>query len=155
LPEVSLVAIMDADKEGFLRSERSLIQTMGRAARNNAGEVILYADEITDSMKRAIDETERRRKLQKDYNELHGIVPATIKKSRDEILAVTSFADSRSANNEKTARKDIEAVQKLEYSEQIMTLERIMKKAAKEMQFEKAAEIRDEISRLRKLVENK
>jgi len=155
LPEVSLVAILDADKEGFLRSDRSLIQTMGRAARNKAGEVILYADEITNSMRRAIDETERRRKIQMEYNEKHGITPQTIQKSRDEILAATSFADARTVSVERTAKKDIEAVQKMEYAEQLVTLERMMKKAAKEMQFEKAAELRDEISRLRKLVGQK
>jgi excinuclease ABC subunit B len=152
LPEVSLVAILDADKEGFLRSERSLIQTAGRAARNNAGEVILYADAITDSMRKAIDETERRRKIQMAYNEEHGITPETIIKSREEIIRVTSFADAKTVMPESSADEEIDAVSKLEYEDRIKALERMMKQAAKDMQFEKAAELRDEISRLRKVV---
>jgi excinuclease ABC subunit B len=152
LPEVSLVAILDADKEGFLRSERSLIQTAGRAARNNAGEVILYADSVTDSMRKAIDETERRRKIQMAYNEQHGITPETIIKSREEIIRVTSFADAKTALPESSADDEIDAVSKLEYEDRIKALERMMKQAAKDMQFEKAAELRDEISRLRKVV---
>ncbi len=152
LPEVSLVAILDADKEGFLRSERSLIQTAGRAARNKAGEVILYADEITDSIKKAVSETERRRKIQIEYNKKHGIEPETIVKSRDEILKTTSFADARTTVPERAAREEIDAVARLEYEERIRALQRLMRKAAKELQFEKAAELRDEISRLRKAV---
>jgi excinuclease ABC subunit B len=153
LPEVSLVAILDADKEGFLRSERSLIQTAGRAARNKAGEVILYADDITDSIRKAVLETDRRRKIQTEYNKRHGISPETIVKSRDEILKTTSFADAKTAIPERTAPEEIDAVAMLEYEERIRALQRLMRKAAKELQFEKAAELRNEISRLRKAVE--
>ncbi|OGC89541.1 MAG: excinuclease ABC subunit B [candidate division Zixibacteria bacterium RBG_16_53_22] len=152
LPEVSLVAILDADKEGFLRSERSLIQTAGRAARNRAGEVILYADEATDSIRRAVHETERRRKIQLEYNEKHGITPQTIFKTREEILRATAFADAKTAPPEISAENEIDAVAKLEYEERMRALERMMKQAAKDMQFEKAAQLRDEISRLRKVV---
>jgi excinuclease ABC subunit B len=152
LPEVSLVAILDADKEGFLRSERSLIQTAGRAARNKAGEVVLYADEITDSIRKATQETERRRKIQLEYNEKHGITPQTIFKTREEIMRVTAFADAKTTMPETTAESEIDAVAKLEYEERMRALERMMKQAAKEMQFEKAAQLRDEISRLRKVV---
>jgi excinuclease ABC subunit B len=155
LPEVSLVAILDADKEGFLRSERSLIQTAGRAARNKAGEVILYADDITDSIRKAVSETDRRRKIQAEYNKRHGISPETIVKSRDEILKTTSFADAKTAIPERTAPEEIDAVAMLEYEERIRALQRLMRKAAKELQFEKAAELRDEISRLRKAVEKR
>jgi excinuclease ABC subunit B len=152
LPEVSLVAILDADKEGFLRSERSLIQTAGRAARNKAGTVILYADDITNSMRRAIEETDRRRHLQIEYNKKHNIEPKTIYKSREEILRTTSFADSRTSLPQKTAEEEIDAVAKLEYEEKIAQLTRMMRKAAKELEFEKAAKLRDEISRLKKVI---
>ncbi len=152
LPEVSLVAILDADKEGFLRSERSLIQTAGRAARNKAGEVILYADAVTDSMRKAIEETDRRRTLQIEYNEKHGITPETITKTREEIMRTTSFADAKTVMPETSAVEEIDAVAKLEYEDRIKALERMMRQAAKDLQFEKAAELRDEISRLRKLV---
>jgi excinuclease ABC subunit B len=152
LPEVSLVAILDADKEGFLRSERSLIQTAGRAARNRAGEVILYADEVTESIRRAVDETDRRRKIQLEYNEKHGITPQTIHKTREEILRVTAFADAKTAPPEIDAEVEIDAVAKLEYEDRIRALERMMKQAAKDLQFEKAASLRNEISRLRKVV---
>lgn len=155
LPEVSLVAILDADKEGFLRSERSLIQISGRAARNKAGLVILYADHITDSMRKAIDETERRRRIQIAYNEEHGIEPQTILKSREDILKTTVFAETRSAALEPTTEEEIDAVGKLEYEDQIVQLTRLMQKAAKELDFEKAARLRDEISRLRKLIKSK
>ncbi|UCC78440.1 MAG: UvrB/UvrC motif-containing protein, partial [Candidatus Zixiibacteriota bacterium] len=151
LPEVSLVAILDADKEGFLRSERSLIQTAGRAARNKAGEVILYADTVTDSIKKAVAETERRRTVQIEFNQTHGIEPRTIYKSREDILKTTSFADVKSPEPEKTAREEIDTVARLEIEEKLKTLERMMRKAARELQFEKAAELRDEISRLRKM----
>jgi excinuclease ABC subunit B len=155
LPEVSLVAIMDADKEGFLRSERALIQISGRAARNKAGIVILYADRITDSMRKAIDETERRRKIQIAYNEAHGIEPQTILKSREDILKTTVFAESRTTQPSKTAEDELDAVGKLEYEDQITQLSRLMQKAAKDLEFEKAAKLRDEISRLRKLIKSK
>ncbi|NLI15858.1 MAG: excinuclease ABC subunit UvrB [candidate division Zixibacteria bacterium] len=155
LPEVSLVAILDADKEGFLRSERSLIQISGRAARNKAGLVILYADHITDSMRKAIDETERRRRIQIEYNEIHGIEPQTILKTREDILKTTVFAETRSTTNITTPEEEIDAVGKLEYEDQIIQLSRLMQKAAKDLEFEKAARLRDEISRLRKLIKSK
>ncbi len=152
LPEVSLVAILDADKEGFLRSERSLIQTSGRAARHVSGRVILYAEKVTDSMRRAIDEMDRRREIQLAYNEAHGITPKSIIKSVEAIRAQTVAADSRKKEEvgapkrrapEITARtKDIE--------ETIAELERLMLAAAKALEFEKAAEIRDEIEELRR-----
>lgn len=155
LPEVSLVAILDADKGGFLRSERSLIQTAGRAARNKAGTVILYADDITESMRKAIEETDRRRHLQIEYNKKHGIEPRTIYKSREEILKTTLFADSRTTSPQKTAEEEIDAVAKLEYEEKIAQLMRMMRKAAKELEFEKATKLRDEISRLKKVIKGK
>ncbi|OQX92650.1 MAG: excinuclease ABC subunit B [candidate division Zixibacteria bacterium 4484_95] len=155
LPEVSLVAILDADKEGFLRSERSLIQTAGRAARNNAGTVILYADDITDSMRKAINETNRRRRIQIEYNKKHGIEPKTIYKSKEEILKTTSFADSRTVLPEKAVEEEIDAVARLEYEDRIAQLTRMMKKAARELDFEKAARLRDEVSRLKKTIKGK
>lgn len=155
LPEVSLVAIMDADKEGFLRSERSLIQISGRAARNKAGKVILYADNVTDSMRKAIEETTRRRQLQIEYNKKHGIIPETIHKTKEDILRTTTFADSRQASEERTIDAELDAVSRLEAEEKIAQLSRMMQKAAKELQFEKAASLRDEISRLKKMVSKK
>lgn len=144
LPEVSLVAILDADKEGFLRSETSLIQTIGRAARNVKGRVVLYADEVTGSMRRAIDETERRRKKQLAYNKKHGITPQTIKKK---IKSIVDFEIKETAFDDPAL--------KLESPEDIkkyITLrEREMKEAAKKLEFEKAALIRDEISKMKKL----
>ncbi len=155
LPEVSLVAIMDADKEGFLRSERSLIQIAGRAARNKAGKVILYADNLTDSMRKAIEETTRRRQLQIEYNKKHGIIPQTIHKTREDILRTTTFADSRQTSEEQSIDAELDAVSRLETEEKIAQLSRMMHKAAKELQFEKAASLRDEISRLKKMVSKK
>lgn len=137
IPEVSLVAILDADKEGFLRSERSLIQTIGRAARNASGTVVMYADEITDSMRRAIDETARRRALQIEYNEKHGIIPTTIiKEVRDIIEATVMPAPA------KTAPEPVEVL--------IKRLEEEMTKAADNLEFERAAELRDRIKELKK-----
>ena len=146
LPEVSLVAILDADKEGFLRSERSLIQTMGRAARNSEGKAILYADKITDSMRNAIGETTRRRKIQEEYNTEHGITPTTIVKSIDATLVTAYEADY--------FKVPLDLDQFEEYSpkqlkETIQQLEADMRHAAKEMKFEKAAEIRDRLKYLR------
>ena len=139
IPEVSLVAILDADKEGFLRSERSLIQTIGRAARNTDGTVIMYADELTESMEKAISETNRRRKIQEEYNKKNGIIPKTIKKSVRDNIKVTDV-------------KDIEVEYKLEKSEDIKeTISKLtdeMLKCATEMEFEKAAELRDKIKQL-------
>lgn len=158
LPEVSLVAIIDADKEGFLRSERSLMQTAGRTARNSAGKVIMYADRITDSMKKTIDETNRRRKLQREYNEKHGITPLTVYKSREEILASTSIADMRKRDESSQASftkvaepiiKYMSNDQKLELVEQ---MEEEMLQAAKDLEFERAALLRDEIDKMKKLI---
>ncbi|HAB7638163.1 excinuclease ABC subunit UvrB [Listeria monocytogenes] len=139
LPEVSLVAILDADKEGFLRSERSLIQTMGRAARNENGRVIMYADKMTDSMRNSIGETERRRKIQIEYNEKHGITPKTIKKEIRGIIAATSAADEREA----VKQQDLSKMSKKERDVFIEGMEHEMKEAAKALDFERAAELRD------------
>ncbi|WP_124728395.1 excinuclease ABC subunit UvrB [Staphylospora marina] len=145
LPEVSLVAILDADKEGFLRSERSLIQTIGRAARNANGEVIMYADTVTDSMRRAIDETERRRRIQTEYNEKHGIIPQTIRKKVHDVIEAVKAAEPsgeyRTAKEKKMTRKERQRL--------IERLEKEMKQAAKELQFERAAELRDLIIELK------
>ncbi|MDD3487539.1 MAG: excinuclease ABC subunit UvrB [Candidatus Moranbacteria bacterium] len=143
LPEVSLVAILDADKEGFLRNETSLIQTIGRAARNVSGRVILYADKITGSMKRAIEETERRRALQKEYNEKHGITPKTIKKK---IESIVDHELKPEISKEFVSLENLENI-----SGYIKQKEREMKSASRNMEFEKAAVIRDEIVELRKL----
>ncbi|MCX8053253.1 MAG: excinuclease ABC subunit UvrB [Armatimonadetes bacterium] len=150
LPEVSLVAILDADKEGFLRSETSLIQTMGRAARNVSGKVIMYADNVTDSMRRAIDETNRRRQVQLEYNRVHGITPATIRKSiRDSLIPTSAGAvfDGSIAKLSDTAALSLD-----EMLDQITRMEREMKKAAKALDFERAAELRDEIAAMKKLL---
>ena len=159
LPEVSLVAIIDADKEGFLRSERSLMQTAGRTARNVDGKVIMYADKITDSMRKTIDETNRRRIIQNQYNEEHGITPKTIYKSRDEIMAATSVADVRKRDEEKemaTFSKVAEPVIRYMTNEQkhdlIEEMTEEMLTAAKDLEFEKAARLRDEIEKLKKMI---
>lgn len=150
LPEVSLVAILDADKEGFLRSERSLIQTIGRAARNINGKVILYADTITDSMRKAIEETRRRRKLQEEYNRKHNITPTTIVKSIESTLVTAYEADYFKVPKE----LDGEEYQPENLEKTIARLETEMRQAAKEMKFEKAAELRDRIKYLKnKLME--
>jgi excinuclease ABC subunit B len=146
LPEVSLVAILDADKEGFLRSERSLIQTAGRAARNVNSQVIFYADKITKSMKKAIDETNRRRTIQLEYNKKHGIEPATIFKSRDEIIRSTAFADSKSKEEEQVLLPDF--FKHLEKSQQRKFLKQAMKQAADNLEFEAAAYYRDQLGKL-------
>ena len=132
IPEVSLIAIMDADKQGFLRSERSLIQTIGRAARNENGRVIMYADIISDSMKTAIEETERRRSIQDAYNKEHNIIPKTIIK---EIRDVVSINEKEEAKPEKLSKKDLK--------ELIIKVEKEMKEAAKNLDFERAMELRD------------
>lgn len=141
LPEVSLIAILDADKEGFLRSETSLIQTIGRAARNSKGHVIMYADKITRSMKKAIDETERRRKIQTEFNEKHGITPTTIKKNISEIIQVTKSTENVEVKEE-FSQEQIENI--------IINLETEMYKAAEELDFEKAAQIRDQIAKMKR-----
>ena len=144
IPEVSLVAILDADKEGFLRSERSLIQTIGRAARNSEGHVIMYADKITDSMRVALDETERRRKIQIEYNETHGITPTTIKKEiRDVISAEVEIKEDKNIEQSgtvKLTKKEREALKE--------KLEKDMKEAAKNLDFETATELRDALFEL-------
>ncbi len=150
LPEVSLVIILDADKEGFLRSTTSLIQTIGRAARNVNGKVILYADRITPSMKKAIEETERRRRIQREYNEKYGITPQTVKRSIDasilEDAGVTPFYRIKVKENERVPRTEEELF------EEIARLEKEMREAAKNWEFERAAELRDKIKELRKLL---
>lgn len=158
LPEVSLVAIIDADKEGFLRSEKSLMQTAGRTARNVNGKVIMYADKITESMRKTIEETIRRRKLQQEYNEANGIVPATIYKSTEEILSSTSIADVRRKEEKETfsfskvAEPVLKYMSKDQKEDLIEQLTEEMHKAAKDLEFEKAANLRDEIQKLKKMV---
>ena len=159
LPEVSLVAILDADKEGFLRSETSLIQTMGRAARNVDGEVIMYADSVTDSMQRAISETQRRRARQQAYNAEHGIDPQTIRKAVTDILAhlrpdegaPVPGRDRRSRGRGRgRMRSDLAELPQQELGRLIQTLEEEMHEAAADLRFEYAARLRDEISDLKK-----
>jgi len=160
LPEVSLVAILDADKEGFLRSDRSLIQTAGRTARNVNGKVILYADKITGSMRRMLEESERRREKQIEYNKLHGITPKTIYKSTEEVLASTAVADVKAARDVRHERQRAPIVaenifrymtreQKIDILEEMRVQ---MRNAAKDLEFERAAELRDEIARLEKMI---
>ncbi len=158
LPEVSLVAIIDADKEGFLRSERSLMQTAGRTARNVNGKVIMYADKITESMRKTIDETNRRRILQTEYNKLHGIEPKTIYKSLEEIMSSTSIADMRRKEEKEnfSFSKVAEPVLKYMDNDQkrdlIEQLSVEMHQAAKDLEFERAANLRDEVNKLKKMV---
>ena len=146
LPEVSLVAILDADKEGFLRAERSLIQTIGRAARNANGEVIMYADTITDSMRKAIDETERRRRIQREYNEKHGITPQTVRKAVREVIEATKVAEEKAPYGKAL---DVRSMGKKERRNLISQLEKEMKEAARKLEFERAAELRDMIIELK------
>lgn len=146
IPEVSLVAILDADKEGFLRSERSLIQTIGRAARNQNGEVIMYADKITDSMRVAMDETNRRRSRQIAFNKEHGIEPTTIKKEIRDVIRATMVAEDEETYEE---NKNLKSLSKSDKEKMIEDLEKEMKQAAKELNFEKAAELRDIILELK------
>ncbi|MBU3811158.1 MAG: excinuclease ABC subunit UvrB [Candidatus Niameybacter stercoravium] len=149
IPEVALVAILDADKEGFLRSETSLIQTIGRAARNVDGQVIMYADNMTRSMQSAISETNRRRQIQEAYNEEHGIIPQTIKKDiRDLIVATKTVAK----NEEFFKEKDPESMSKDELEKTIAKVEKEMKKAARDLQFERAAELRDTLIKLKQIL---
>ena len=164
LPEVSLVAILDADKEGFLRNQRSLVQTIGRAARNVNGRVIMYADTITESMKSAIDETDRRRKVQQDYNLVNGITPATIVRSRESILGQTKVADSKKSmkryyveNEEASLAADpvMAYLNKEELTKMWERTRKAMEKAAKELEFMEAARLRDEYLAIQKLLEEK
>jgi excinuclease ABC subunit B len=148
---VSLVAILDADQEGFLRSARSLMQVAGRAARNVAGRVIFYGDKITDSMKHVIDETNRRRELQRRYNEEHGITPESIIKSVEDILRTTTVADARLKQVAEEPKKDYMTVYDLENL--ISRLEKEMRRQAKAQEFEEAAKLRDEINRLKEQLE--
>lgn len=159
LPEVSLVAIIDADKEGFLRNERSLTQTAGRAARNVNGLVIFYADKVTNSMQRTIDETNRRRRIQMEYNEKHGIEPETIYKSKEDILSQKSILDIRGKDSKAYAGPDeskvaadpiVEYMNEEQLDKMIKETERKMKKAARELNFIEAAELRDELFALKK-----
>jgi len=147
IPEVSLVAILDADKEGFLRSERSLIQTIGRAARNANGHVIMYADHVTDSMKKALDETKRRRELQMAYNEEHGITPQTISKKIPEVIRATQVAEEEESYVTKATKG--KKLTKAEREQLLASLEIEMKEAAKALDFERAAELRDTIFELK------
>ncbi|GAB3658147.1 excinuclease ABC subunit UvrB [Hymenobacter agri] len=168
LPEVSLVAILDADKEGFLRDQRSLIQTMGRAARNDRGKVIMYADRMTGSMQRAIDETNRRRATQMAYNEEHGITPRTVRKSREAIMGQTDLADYRIVETTGYANPEADGValamaaepvvammNKAELEKLIKTTEKQMEAAAKDLDFLTAAKLRDELAALKSMLKNK
>ena len=146
IPEITLVAILDADKEGFLRSETSLIQTIGRAARNSEGHVIMYADVMTDSMRNAIEETNRRREIQEAYNEAHGITPTTIKKAVRDLIAVSKAV----AQTEVKLKKDPESMSKKELNALISQLEKQMRQAAADLNFEQAAELRDKMIELKK-----
>ena len=150
IPEITLVAILDADKEGFLRSETSLIQTIGRAARNSDGHVIMYADKITDSMRVAINETERRRAIQQAYNEEHGITPTTIKKSVRDLIAISKKVAQEELNFAKTP----ESMNRGELEKLIKEVEKKMKAAAADLNFEAAAELRDRMVDLRKMLED-
>ncbi len=150
IPEITLVAILDADKEGFLRSETSLIQTIGRAARNSEGHVIMYADSITDSMRVAIDETNRRRAIQEKYNEEHGITPTTIKKAVRDLISITKEATVSIDKLE----KDPESMDPKEIKKLMDKIKKQMERAAAELNFEQAAELRDQMLELKKLVES-
>ena len=149
IPEITLVAILDADKEGFLRSETSLIQTIGRAARNADGHVIMYADNITDSMRRALDETNRRRKIQEEYNEAHGITPQTIRKAVRDLISI-----SKEVKKEETlyAEKDLESMSRKELEKLAAQIQKKMKAAAAELNFEEAVVLRDQMIEVKKVL---
>ncbi|MBD5157540.1 MAG: excinuclease ABC subunit UvrB [Butyrivibrio sp.] len=149
IPEITLVAILDADKEGFLRSETSLIQTVGRAARNADGHVIMYADMMTDSMRNAINETNRRRRIQQEYNEANGITPTTVKKAVRELIAISKAANEGGIKLE----KDIESMSNKELEKLIGELNKKMHRAAADLNFEEAAQIRDKITEIRKTMD--
>lgn len=148
IPEITLVAILDADKEGFLRSETSLIQTVGRAARNSEGHVIMYADHVTDSMRVAIEETERRRQIQQAYNEAHGITPTTIKKAVRALIAISRAVEE----NEEQFKKDPESMDEKELKKLVKELEKKMRQAAVELNFETAAKLRDRMLEVKKML---
>ena len=149
IPEITLVAILDADKEGFLRSETSLVQTIGRAARNSEGHVIMYADVVTDSMRHAIDETNRRRSIQDAYNKEHGIIPQTIRKEIRDVISMEADGDSAPKKKGGRYAKDPESMSKKELKEEIARLTKRMNKAASELNFEEAAVLRDELKDLK------
>ena len=149
IPEITLVAILDADKEGFLRSETALIQTVGRAARNADGHVIMYADTVTDSMRRAIDETNRRRTAQQRYNEAHGITPTTIRKKVRDLIAISREI----AAEEDRSEKDPESMSRAELEKLIGEIEKKMRKAASELNYEDAAMLRDKMIGLKKMLQ--
>ncbi|MGN0151252.1 MAG: excinuclease ABC subunit UvrB [Wujia sp.] len=149
IPEITLVAILDADKEGFLRSETSLVQTIGRAARNVEGHVIMYADVITDSMRHAIDETNRRRSIQDAYNREHGIIPQSIKKDIRDVISMEVDQDAKENTKKGRYAKDPESMTQKELKEEIARLTKRMNKAASELNFEEAAELRDELKELK------
>lgn len=151
IPEITLVAILDADKEGFLRTETSLIQTIGRAARNSEGHVIMYADKITESMQKAIDETERRRSIQQKYNEEHGITPTTIKKAVRELISISKVAEDSGDSME----KDFESMSKKELEKVVKEITKKMHKAAAELNFEQAAQLRDRMIEVNKYLYEK
>ncbi|MBR6094941.1 MAG: excinuclease ABC subunit UvrB [Lachnospiraceae bacterium] len=151
IPEISLVAILDADKEGFLRSETSLIQTIGRAARNAEGRVIMYADTVTDSMRAAIEETNRRRSIQMKYNEENGITPTTIKKAVRDLISISK----KVASDEKKFEKDPESMSNAELEKMMANLEKAMRKAAAQLDFETAAELRDRMIEVKKCIRTK
>lgn len=151
IPEITLVAILDADKEGFLRSETSLIQTVGRAARNSEGHVIMYADNVTDSMRNAIDETNRRRKIQEEYNKEHGITPTTIKKAVRELIQISRKAEDM----DKDVTKDIESMSDDELDKLSKLISKKMHKAAAELNFEEAAVLRDKLTEIKKILNSR
>ena len=146
IPEITLVAILDADKEGFLRSETSLIQTIGRAARNSEGHVIMYADTVTESMQKAIEETNRRRKIQQKYNEDHGITPTTIQKAVRDLIAISKAA----VESEEDFRKEPESMDERELNQLVKELTKKMHQAAAELNFEEAAKLRDRMIEAKK-----
>jgi len=148
IPEITLVAILDADKEGFLRSETSLIQTIGRAARNSEGHVIMYADTITDSMRAAIDETNRRREIQQKYNEEHGITPQTIKKAVRDLIAISKAASV----SDEEFKKDPESMDARELEKLAKELTKKMRQAAAELNFEEAAKLRDRMREVKQML---
>ena len=155
IPEISLVAILDADKEGFLRTETSLVQTIGRAARNSEGHVIMYADKITESMEKAIGETERRRKIQQAYNEEHGITPQTIRKAVRDLISISRAAEADDRPSD-TLKKDYESMSVKELEKVKKEIEKNMHKAAAELNFEEAAALRDKMIEINQyLYENK
>ncbi|MBS9782908.1 MAG: UvrB/UvrC motif-containing protein, partial [Arcobacter sp.] len=145
IPETSLVAILDADKEGFLRSKTSLVQTIGRAARNQNGKVLLFAKRVTDSMQYAIDETTRRRKIQKEYNQKHGITPTSTKRSLDENLKLEEYDDLA------WKKQKMEKMPASERKKMLVELNKQMKKAASDLNFEEAIRLRDEIEKIKKI----